>query len=162
MYQCRPGKPSDFSSVNALAVSAFEQYRDSFHDWAGFRSKISRMSDLVSGGELIVVDVNDCVVGAVVYCGPESLKAEYFESGWAIMRMLVVSPKWRGLGIGRSLAEDCISRAIRDDAEVFALHTCELMAAALTLYKRMGFVWEKDAPIIHGVKYGVYKKLLAQ
>ena len=74
------------------------------------------------------------------------------------MRMLVVAPGFRGHGIGRALAQDCIDRARRDGAPVFALHTSELMHVALPMYQRMGFEWHSTAPMIHGVKYDVYIK----
>jgi GNAT superfamily N-acetyltransferase len=76
------------------------------------------------------------------------------------MRMLVVAPGARGLGVGRRLAQECIDRARRDRAPVSALHTSALMSVALPMYLRMGFERQADAPDIHGVAYGIYLKHL--
>ncbi|MDR0776861.1 MAG: GNAT family N-acetyltransferase [Azonexus sp.] len=151
---------SDAPEVNALALRAFEQFRNAYDDWPAFQAKIANMSSLAGGGEIVVAEVEGQIVGAVAYIGPDAPKAEFFQPEWPIMRMLVVSPASRGLGIGRVLAEECLRRAKRDGASVFALHTSELMPVALPMYQRMGFKWVSNAPAIHGVEYGVYLKEL--
>lgn len=158
MYVVREFLLNDSPQVNALALVAFEQFKDSYHDWPAFREKIGNMSALAGVGEVIVAEVEGQIVGAVAYVGPGVPKAEFFLLEWPIMRMLVVSPDFRGRGIGRALAQECLRRAKRDGASVFALHTSELMHVALPMYQRMGFKWKSAAPMIHGVKYDVYAK----
>ena len=63
----------------------------------------------------------------------------------------------RGARPGRG-ARECIARARRDKAPLFALHTSELMSVALPMYQRMGFAWHAAAPDIHGVAYSIYLK----
>jgi GNAT superfamily N-acetyltransferase len=152
--------PRDSAQVNALAVQAFEQFSEAYEDWPAFRAKIGKMSALAEVGEVIVAEVEGQIVGAVAYVGPEAPKAECFRPEWPIMRMLVVAPDARGRGIGRALAQECLRRAKRDGASMFALHTSKLMEVALPMYQRMGFKRRSDAPAIHGVKYGVYVKEL--
>lgn len=151
---------SDSPQVNALATLAFEQFKDAYDDWPTFQSKIANMSSLAEIGEIIVAEAENQIVGAVAYVGPGTVKADFFRQEWPIMRMLVVAPTFRGLGIGRVLAEECFLRAQRDGASVFALHTSKIMQIALPMYQRMGFKWVSDAPKIHGVEYGVYIKEL--
>jgi len=151
---------SDTLAVNALAVSAFEQYRERYTDWPEFVEKIGNMAALSRSGEIIVAEADGEIVGAVAYIGLSAPKASFFDPSWPIMRMLVVSPKARGAGVGRALAEECLSRALRDKAEVFALHTSPIMLVALPMYERMGFRFLRDAPAIHGVPYGIYVKSL--
>lgn len=150
--------PNDSAQVNALALLAFKQFKDSYHDWPTFRAKIGNMSALADVGEVIVAEVEGRIVGAVAYIGPGVPKAEFFRPEWPIMRMLVVAPDFRGHGIGHALAQECVRRAKRDGASIFALHTSELMHVALPMYQRMGFKWKSAAPMIHGVKYDVYAK----
>lgn len=152
--------PSDTMQVNALALRAFEQFKDAYHNWPAFQAKIGNMSVLADAGEIIVAEVEGQIVGAVAYVGPGAPKAEFFRPEWPIMRMLVVAPSSRGCGIGRALAQECLRRAKRDGASVFALHTSELMQVALPMYQRMGFNRVSSAPAIHGVEYGVYVKEL--
>ncbi len=151
---------SDAMQVNALALLAFEQFQDAYLDWPALSEKIAAMSALADVGEIIVSEVNGKIVGAVAYVGPGAPKARFFRPEWPIMRMLVVAPSARGHGVGRALAEECLRRAKRDGASVFALHTSEIMHVALPMYKRMGFKWVSAAPAIHGVEYGVYLKEL--
>lgn len=156
----RDFQQSDSPRVNALALRAFDQFKDAYEDWPGFQAKIANISSLADVGEIIVAEAERQIVGAVVYVGPGAPKAEFFRPEWPIMRMLVVAPAFRGLGIGRALAEECIRRAKRDGASVFALHTSGLMQVALLMYERMGFKRVSCAPAIHGVEYGVYLKEL--
>lgn len=156
----RDFKLSDSSVVNAVAVAAFEQFRDLYSDWSTFVHRISGMASLSETGEIIVAEVDKDVIGAVAYVGPDREKALFFEPHWPIMRMLVVSPKARGIGAGRALADACIARAYRDKATIFALHTSPIMSVALPMYGRMGFRFLREAPPISGVPYGVYVKEL--
>jgi ribosomal protein S18 acetylase RimI-like enzyme len=98
---------------------------------------------------------------AVAYIGPNKPKSSFFDPEWPIMRMLVVSPLARRGGVGRALAQECIDRARRDDASVFALHTASIMKVAQAMYERMGFVFLREAPEIFGVPYAIYIKRLA-
>lgn len=152
--------PSDATQVNALALRAFDQFKDAYQDWPAFQAKIGNMSALADVGEVIVAEVRGRIVGAVAYVSPNVPKAEFFRPEWSIMRMLVVTPDSRGRGIGRALAEECLRRAKRDQASTVALHTSELMEVALSMYQRMGFKWVASAPAIHGIEYGVYVKEL--
>lgn len=156
----RDFQPSDAPQVNALALRAFEQFKDAYDDWPVFRAKIANLSSMADVGEIIVAAAEARIIGAVAYVGPGAPKAAFFRPEWPIMRMLVVAPDFRGLGIGRTLAEECLRRAQRDGAAVFALHTSELMRVALPMYQRMGFKRVFNAPAIHGVEYGVYLKEL--
>ena len=160
LIELRDYLPADAPAVDALAVAAFTQYQDAYRDWHVFKEKIASMAALAGHGEIIVAQRAGALLGAVAYIGPGRPKSDFFDPGWPIMRMLVVAPQARGLGVGRLLALACIERARRDGAAVFALHTSELMSVALPMYQRMGFVWHAAAPEIHGVAYGIYLKRL--
>lgn len=162
-YLVRDFQLDDAESVNRLALLAFEQFRDAYSDWAAFSRNVGNMTSLAASGELIVATIEGRIVGAVVYVGPHKPKREFFAVEWPILRMLVVEPSSRGLGIGRALTEECIDRARRDGALLIALHTSPIMEVALPMYERMGFRYERAAPSIFGVSYGIYiKRLHAQ
>ena len=160
MFVLRDFDAADGAHVDALGVAAFEQYRDAYADWPAFRARIAAMSSLAAAGEIIVAVRDGRIVGAVAYIGPGRPKPDFFQPEWPIMRMLVVAPEVRGQGAGRALAQECIRRARRDGATMFALHTSELMQVALPMYERMGFRRSAEAPDIHGVKYGIFVKPL--
>ena len=150
----------DAPAVNAIALDAFAQFENHYADWSVFRSKIADTASLASVGELIVAVLGNGVVGAVAYVGPGRPKASFFRPEWPAMRMLVVAPHSRGLGVGRALAEECLVRARRDGAQLFALHTSPIMSVALPMYLRMGFQLHSEVPSIHGVAYNLYTKAL--
>ncbi len=152
--------PADQARVDELALQAWEQYRDHYSDWPAMRARIGAMSALAQDGELIVAESDGRIVGAVVYVGPGRPKHAMFRQEWPIMRMLVVSPAARGLGLGRALALECLRRARRDQARVCALHTSDIMRVALPMYLRMGFAYAGAAPAIGGVPYSIYLKQL--
>ncbi|MES3023286.1 MAG: GNAT family N-acetyltransferase [Pseudomonadota bacterium] len=155
-----PTDAGEAQAVNALAIAAFTQYQHAYTDWPVFRERIADMAALAASGEIIVAQAGNEIVGAVAYIGPGKPKSAFFLPEWPIMRMLVVAPRARGLGVGRALALACLERARRDGAAVFALHTSTLMTVALPMYERMGFAWSADVPDIHGVAYKVYLKRL--
>lgn len=147
---------SDSVGVNALALLAFEQYSDNYYDWDGFKKKISLMSQLAKTSDLIVAEQNHQVVGAIAYIAPNEPKSDFFSHDWAAIRMLIVSPKARNQGVGRTLTNMCIERAKCDNANTIALHTSTIMEVALSMYLRMGFSFHSKTAKIHGVEYGVY------
>jgi ribosomal protein S18 acetylase RimI-like enzyme len=157
----RDFQPTDTGAINALGVAAFEQFASHYEDWPAFKAKIACMSSLAETGEIIVATSGDAIVGAVAYLGPTAPKSTFFPGSWAVMRMLVVCPQARGRGVGRALANGCIAKARRDGAAVFGLHTSPIMSVALAMYQTMGFEFQRDAPPIHGVPYGIYAMQLA-
>lgn len=150
----------DTAALQNVALAAFTQFQELYSDWTAFSQRIGNMATLADVGEIIVATKTDEVVGAVAYIGPNKPKQEFFKAEWPIMRMLVVNPTARGLGVGRSLANECIQRGIRDGASEFALHTSPIMSVALPMYLRMGFSLVREAPPIFGVPYSVYLKSL--
>lgn len=148
--------PADTDAVNQVALSAFRQYEHEYKDWATLSARVRNMAALADSAELMVAKVRDRIAGAVAYVGPGKEKAPFFAIEWPVLRMLVVDPALRGMGIGRALTEECIRRAIRDEAPLIALHTSHIMAVALAMYQRMGFRFERAAPDICGAPYRVY------
>jgi predicted N-acetyltransferase YhbS len=151
---------ADAPRVNELASAAFDQFRYQYSDWPAMASGAGRMSALADAGEIIVAERDNRIIGAVACIGPGRTKATFFDQSWPIIRMLVVDPLCRGVGVGRSLTEECIKRARHDGSLVIALHTSPIMTVALPMYLRMGFRLARDAPPIHGVPYAVYLKQL--
>lgn len=158
-YQLRDYCPTDSKFINNIALSAFEQYKNQYSDWQTFSNKISNMSSLAEHAELIVATIDDNIIGAVAYVPPGKPKG-FFPLEWPVIRMLVVNPDYRGIGIGKSLTEECINRAKRDVSPLIALHTSPIMEIALSMYLRMGFVFEQKAAPIHAVPYNIYIKRL--
>lgn len=160
-YILRNYHPSDASAVNALVLSAFSQYRDAYSDWHAFSARLGQMVLNADRSQIILAERQSAVVGAVAYVGANQPKPPFYPPEWPMLRMLVVDPSQRGLGIGRALTEECIRRALHDGAPLIALHTSPIMSVALSLYERMGFRRDREIPPIFGVPYALYVKPLA-
>ena len=151
----------DLSAADEVAIAAFREYQHHYSDWAAFSRNTSPMTSLAASAMIVVAKAHDQVVGAVGYVAPNRPKGELFDAEWAIMRMLVVAPEFRGRGIGHALAVECLNRAVADGASTMGLHTSRIMAIALPMYERLGFRFAREVPPIYGVPYAVYAKDLA-
>jgi ribosomal protein S18 acetylase RimI-like enzyme len=156
----RDFRAADAPRVDRLALAAFAQFKAHYSDWPAMVASLGRMATLAENGDIILAEQADKIVGAVVYVAPRRPKPSCFDVEWPIIRMLVVDPECRGLGAGRALTEECISRAQRDGAPVIALHTSPFMTVALSLYVRMGFERLREGPFVFGAPTAVYLKRL--
>ena len=148
--------PADAERVNAVACAAFAQYEGRYEDWPSFIDGIGRMAQLAADGDLLVEEYRGQVAGAVVHVGPGRPRSAIFPSEWSVIRMLVVAPEYRGLGIGRRLVAACLECARRDGAPAVGLHTSPVMASALQMYLAIGFERDSDLPPIRSVPYARY------
>jgi hypothetical protein len=97
-FKIRDYESADAEDLNRIAVSAFSQFRDQYQDWPAMLAGLSKTSDLSATGEVIVVEFQNRLAGAVAYFGPDSQKAPFFDQSWPVIRMLVVDPAFRGRG----------------------------------------------------------------
>jgi ribosomal protein S18 acetylase RimI-like enzyme len=154
-YQIRDAATKDHSAINALAVEAWRVLKDGYDhaQWDNLLATIGKMSNLAEKGQLIVASGESQIFGAVAYMPPKASNPDVFPEGWPSIRMLVVPPACRNLGIGRRLIGECVRRARRDHAHCIGLHTSPIMTVALPLYLRMGFVKDRELAPIAGAPY---------
>jgi len=152
--------PGDGPALARVALAAYAQFRDAYDDWDRLSGGFGTMTALAATGETIVATLDGEVVGGVTYVGPGRPKKEIFPVECPVVRMLMVSPAHRGRGIGRALMEECVRRAERDGAPALALHTAEVMEAAIALYRALGFEHRGEAPPVSGLRHAVYVKPL--
>jgi ribosomal protein S18 acetylase RimI-like enzyme len=139
----RDARAEDLEAVAGLVRSAYAEYERLMTPsaWEGLSSALEGGLRSATDAEVIVAEAGRKLAGCAFLFPPESgaYSGAAGESGCPEIRLVSVSPAARGLGIGRALLEECIRRArFRGNREI-GLHTSRSMAAAVSLYRDLGF-----------------------
>ena len=105
--------------------------------WEGYRADIVDVRSRLPESDLIVAEHGGRLAGTVTFYPPGQ---GAWPEEWADIRLVAVHLESRGMGVGRALTEEYISRARTLGAPTIGLHTSSIMAVAMAMYKRMGFV----------------------
>jgi len=82
-------------------------------------------------GNLFIAKIKGEAVGCVAY--------KNLGNGICEMKRMYVKPQYRRFGIGKKLAEICISKATKAGYDYMYLDTLESMVLAVNLYRQLGF-----------------------
>jgi DNA-binding MarR family transcriptional regulator/GNAT superfamily N-acetyltransferase len=131
MYVLRAPGPGDYGWV----VQRHGALYASEYGWdATFEVLVARLvADFAESGrgEAWIAEVDGEPAGCV-FCVPEDERT-------ARLRLLLVEPWARGLGIGGRLVEECVRYARRSGHEELVLWTNDVLVAARRIYQRAGF-----------------------
>lgn len=132
----RDARPDETDAVFRTTIAAYLQYANYMpaEIWQEYRDDILENVRDAGNGDHIVAELEGKIAGSVLLKNPAP------PNNAPEMRLLAVAPDARGLGIGRKLTEECIRRARGQGYPSLTLHTHKLMAAAMQMYERMGFV----------------------
>ena len=140
----REARPGDEAAIQAVTLAAYEQYAAHMgRHWDAYRRNI--LDTLAAGGpaQRLVAERAGTIVGSVILYPPGAAgftsERRPIAAEWPEVRLLAVDPSTRGSGIGLRLMHACVERARAAGAAALALHTTDMMAAAVRLYARMGF-----------------------
>ena len=161
MICIRKIKPHEHSSVNSVAMDAFEEFKADFSEWDQVSKRLRGFAANYSNHTISVADKDGEIVGAVAYTSGIAARPDHFPKGCPIISVLAVKPSYRGQGIGSRLLEVCLSKAKKEDECQIILHTTKQMSAALTLYKRYGFSKYGSPYMRNGLYYQQYVKKLS-
>lgn len=144
--QIRDARESDRDAIREVTLSAFGEYAAVMPaHWEGYRNGILAALADVKSAEQIVGEREGAIVGAVLlYPAGAIFERSSFPLVCPEIRLLVVAPTARGLGIGGALMRECIRRARRSGASALTLHTSDFMHIGKGMYERMGFAREPE------------------
>jgi GNAT superfamily N-acetyltransferase len=111
--------------------------------WQEYQENIMDVRIRLPAADLIVAELKGVIVGAVTLFLKPSGTPESWPADWAGIRLLAVHPRYRGLGIGRAVMDECVRRCRTEGIATIGLHTTEMMAVARKMYEKTGF---KRAP----------------
>lgn len=154
----RPATRRDVRQVRDVLRAANSEF-ESVLPAPFYRSYLENVLDVegrLRESELLVAErrAGGGVVGAVTLYPDAADEGWGWPSAWAGIRAVAVPPSQRGRGIGRLLAEACVSRSRELGADVVGLHTASFMQAAMALYESVGFArapeFDRDAGLLFG------------
>jgi GNAT superfamily N-acetyltransferase len=138
----RDARPDERDAQLAVTLAAYEQYSTIMPHWEVYRTMQRNLLTTDTVAERIVAERAGRLVGSVLLFPAEA--NVYTEDGanadWPELRMLAVAPEARGLGVGKALLEECARRARAAGHAYLGLHTEDVMAVAVRMYERAGFV----------------------
>jgi DNA-binding MarR family transcriptional regulator/GNAT superfamily N-acetyltransferase len=138
MYVLRPFGAGDFGWV----VQRHGALYAAEYGWdVTFEALVARVvADYVEGGrgDAWIAEVDGEPAGCV-FCVPKDERV-------AQLRLLLVEPSARGLGIGGRLVEECVRYARQRGHEELVLWTNDVLASARRIYQRAGFELVEEGP----------------
>jgi ribosomal protein S18 acetylase RimI-like enzyme len=134
----RPARPEEYDAVGDLTVDAY--LKDGLlSPESSYISILRDAADRAAEAELLVAELAGELMGAVLYCPPDSIYVEIAAPHEAEFRMLAVLAAARGKGVGGALVRACIDRARDAGLTALRLSTQRNMRAAHRIYERIGF-----------------------
>lgn len=139
----RSAQEDELDRIGSLFEPALAVYRGTPDDWAldSYLADLVNVRERVGLAETYVAFDGARIVGSVAFYRDVALEGwSTLPAGWTGFRALVVHPGARGRGVGRSLVERCLDRSRELGATTLGIHTIALLADAVRLYERLGFV----------------------
>jgi ribosomal protein S18 acetylase RimI-like enzyme len=130
--------PAEYDEVGELTAEAYAN--DGFIPaGSDYGLTLRNAADRAEKAELWVAADGNGLLGTVTFCVPGSMYGEIGRDGEGEFRMLGVSPRARGLGIGTALSRHCVDRSRGLGFHRVVLSSATYMAPAHRIYERLGF-----------------------
>jgi len=147
-YTVREVKPEEFTVVGNLMVEVYSQI-DGFpkkKEQPNYYNTLNNIGEFTLKPKVkvfVAVSGNNSIDGAVVYFGD----MQYYGSGGSAtketnaagFRLLAVSNKTRGKGVGKLLTNYCINLAKKENKKELIIHSTKSMQIAWSMYEKLGF-----------------------
>jgi ribosomal protein S18 acetylase RimI-like enzyme len=134
----RLAQPTEYDEVGELTAEAYAV--DGFIPaGSDYGLTLRNAADRAAKAELWVAADGTDLLGTVTFCVPGSVYGEIAQPGEGEFRMLGVSDKARGRGIGTALSMHCVDRSRELGFQRVVLSSARAMTTAHRLYERLGF-----------------------
>ena len=127
---------SDFKRLNEAWIREYFEMEETDHKALDHPEQYI----IASGGEILFAIERDTVVGTCALIRTDSGPFD-FE-----LAKMAVDPRFRGRGIGQQLGAAIIERARRLGAKTIFLESNTILAPAISLYRKLGFVETERQP----------------
>ena len=135
----RPALPTEYDAVGDLVVEAYA-YDGFLPAGSDYALTLRNAADRAAKAELWVAANATELLGTVTYCPPGSVYREIAEDDEGEFRMLGVSSRARGLGVGTALTVKCIERSRELGLARLVMSSASYMTTAHRIYERLGFI----------------------
>jgi ribosomal protein S18 acetylase RimI-like enzyme len=130
--------PTEYDEVGELTAEAYAV--DGFIPaGSDYGLTLRNAADRAAKAELWVAADGTELLGTVTFCVPGSVYGELGRDGEGEFRMLGVSAKARGRGIGTALSQHCVDRSRELGFHRVVLSSSTKMTTAHRMYERLGF-----------------------
>lgn len=155
----RNGTINDVDELQKLALASYGQFQTSLtpENWDIFNSFLhdqQKFIDILKISQCFVCIDENTIIG-VAYIIPSGHPTDLFKTEWSYIRMVGVNPKYRGLGIAKTLTNMCIGYVKQTGEKTIALHTSEFMDSARHIYESIGFKAINEFSLF-GKRYWLY------
>lgn len=133
MEICHPQTKSDFDQVKNLFIE-YQQYLGVDLCFQSFEKELETLNEVYKepSGTIIIAKNNEDIIGCIALKPINNIECE--------MKRLYVKPDFRGLGIGKLLAQAIINCAVERHYTLMKLDTLTTLTEAVALYKALGFI----------------------
>ncbi|MFJ4650526.1 GNAT family N-acetyltransferase [Nocardia sp. NPDC088792] len=137
--EIRAAKPEEFAAVGDLTVDV---YVGEGHVKAEspYVAELADTATRAASAEILVAVRDGAVIGSLTLARPGTEFADIARPGELEFRMLAVSKRARGLGVGSGLLQRVIEIGRAEGFEAVVLTTMPTMQDARRIYDRAGFV----------------------
>jgi ribosomal protein S18 acetylase RimI-like enzyme len=149
-----PVRESEFAAAGEATARAYREFERP--EWPGYTEYVARIANIAERAHVatvLVAVVDGGVAGSATLELTERIRpssTEPLAPDEAHIRMLGVSPEFRGRGIARRLVIACIETAQAAGKQRLTLETAPIMVAAQRLYTSMGFTPTPQRPMSDG------------
>lgn len=156
----REASSDELDFVEGLVIDAGENFFD-FISKNNRKTWLKNIKELIRNpkGEIIVVDCNDSIHGAIQFF-PEASRSsiDTWPSGAASISFIAVTRECRRMGCGSMLLQECIRRARKQKIHTIYIHVANLLNEERSFVEKSGF---KRAPKLDEFPVGENEPLLA-